>query len=233
MERVSKNYYYIIRGYIKESPYVGVFYLNELSGAFGNGHVALMLVHEDRTGDIYSFVGTTAGFNSCTTVAGYNDAFVEYAYKVDIDDMINRGINSEEKVGKYSTKLMCRNDETKLDGVQKTIYRKYDNGIYIPVDNEKGKLIAAEAEKTKSEVNTLKKDPVDYNLFTNNCDINARKWLKAGGIEIFKDDMMPNATYINTVDDIRNGKIKGYRNIKYGDLYDVWTRIQKECISSE
>ena len=45
--------------------------------------------------------------------------------------------------------------------------------------------------------------------------------------------MMPNATYINTVDDIRNGKIKGYRNIKYGYLYDVWTRIQKECLSCE
>jgi len=44
---------------------------------------------------------------------------------------------------------------------------------------------------------------------------------------------MPNATYMNTVDDIRNGKIKGYINIKYGDLYDVWTRIQKECLSSE
>ena len=48
-----------------------------------------------------------------------------------------------------------------------------------------------------------------------------------------KDDMMPNATYMNTVDDIRNGKIKGYTNIKYGDLYDVWTRIQKEYLSCE
>ena len=216
-----------------KSPYVGVFYLNELSGAAGNGHVALMLVHEDKTGDIYSFVGTTAGFNSCTTVAGYNDAFVEYAYKVDIDDMINKGINSEKKVGKYIAELSCRNDETKLDGVQTTIDRKYDNGIYIPVDNEKGKLIAAEAEKTKSEVNTLEKDPVDYNLFTNNCDTNARKWLKAGGIEINNYDIMPNVTYIKIVHDISGGKIKNYENMKYGDLYDVWTRIQKECLSCE
>ena len=48
-----------------------------------------------------------------------------------------------------------------------------------------------------------------------------------------KDDMMPNVTYIKIVHDISGGKIKNYENMKYGDLYDVWTRIQKECLSSE
>ena len=48
-----------------------------------------------------------------------------------------------------------------------------------------------------------------------------------------KDDMMPNVTYINIAEDIRKGNIKNYENMKYGDLYDVWTRIQKECLSSE
>ena len=48
-----------------------------------------------------------------------------------------------------------------------------------------------------------------------------------------KDDMMPNVTYINIAEDIRKDKIKSYKNMKYGDLYDVWTRIQKECLSCE
>ena len=48
-----------------------------------------------------------------------------------------------------------------------------------------------------------------------------------------KADMMPNVTYINIAEDIRKGNIKGYKNMKYGDLYDVWTRIQKECLSCE
>ena len=48
-----------------------------------------------------------------------------------------------------------------------------------------------------------------------------------------KDDMMPNVTYINIAENIRKGNIKSYKNMKYGDLYDVWTRIQKECLSSE
>ena len=39
-----------------------------------------------------------------------------------------------------------------------------------------------------------------------------------------KDDMMHG---------ISGGKIKNYENVKYGDLYDVWTRIQKECLSCE
>ena len=215
-----------------KSPYVGVFYLNELSGAFGNGHVALMLVHEDKTGDIYSFVGTTAGFNSCTTVAGYNDAFVEYAYQIDIDAMINSGVINKD-IGKYRAELTGRDEEAIPAVIEEVKDRKYDRGIYIPLDNEKGKLIAAEAEKTKSKVNKVGIDVNDYNLFTNNCDINARRWLKAGGIKIYKGDMMPNVTYDNIAEDIRKGNIKSYKNMKYGDLYDVWTRIQKECLSCE
>ena len=39
------------------SPYVGVFYLNIESGAFGNGHAAMMLLRSDDTGDLYSFIG--------------------------------------------------------------------------------------------------------------------------------------------------------------------------------
>ena len=39
------------------SPYVGVFYLNIESGAFGNGHAAMMLLRRDDKGDLYSFIG--------------------------------------------------------------------------------------------------------------------------------------------------------------------------------
>ena len=42
-----------------------------------------------------------------------------------------------------------------------------------------------------------------------------------------KADIMPNVTYTKIMHDISGGKIKSYKNMKYGDLYDVWTRIQK------
>ena len=48
-----------------------------------------------------------------------------------------------------------------------------------------------------------------------------------------KADIMPNVTYTKIMHDISGGKIKNYENVKYGDLYDVWTRIQKECLSCE
>jgi len=204
---------------VKESPYVGVFYLNEVSGALGNGHVALMLVHEDKTGDLYSFIGSMEGLQFITTVGGYNDAYVNCGYGLDLNSILS------EKKDQYEFTVNNRSNLTHVE--------KYDRGIYIPIDNAQGRAIVKSVESTKLEVNGYGYDIRDYNVFRNNCDIKARKWLKAGGIEIFKDDMMPNATYMNTVDDIRNGKIKGYTNIKYGDLYDVWTRIQKECLSSE
>ena len=80
---------------------------------------------------------------------------------------------------------------------------------------DKGKLIAAEAEKTKSEVNKAGIDINGYNLFTNNCDINTGRCLKAGGIEIYKGDMIPNVTYDNIAEDIREGNVKSYENMKH------------------
>ena len=43
---------------------------------------------------------------------------------------------------------------------------------------------------------------------------------------------MPNVTYDNIAEDIRKGNIKNYENMKYGDLYDVWTKLHPECLSS-
>ena len=59
------------------APYVGVFYLNIESGAFGNGHAAMMLLRSDDTGDLYSFVGDAN--SPLTILCGYNDANVNYA----------------------------------------------------------------------------------------------------------------------------------------------------------
>ena len=59
------------------APYVGVFYLNIESGAFGNGHATMMLLRSDDTGDLYSFVGDAN--SPLTILCGYNDANVNYA----------------------------------------------------------------------------------------------------------------------------------------------------------
>ena len=64
------------------APYVGVFYLNIESGAFGNGHAAMMLIRSDDTGDLYSFVGDAK--STLTILCGYNDANVNYAYGIDV-----------------------------------------------------------------------------------------------------------------------------------------------------
>ena len=219
VDRDGKQREVIYRGYIKESPYVGVFYLNAIGGALDNAHVAIMLVHENAKGDLYSFVGESGGIKYATAVCGYNDAHVNCGYRLDI----NKALVVKNNNG-YSFNVSNR------DGLPEEDF--YNRAIYIPIDDNKGKLIAQEAEKTKFEVNNNYKDKKDYNLFTNNCDIEARKWLRAGGIKIYHDDMMPNVTYDNIAEDIRKGNIKNHENMKYGDLYDVWTKLHPECLSS-
>ena len=74
------------------APYVGVFYLNIESGAFGNGHAAMMLLRSDDNGDLYNFVGDDN--SPLTILCGYNDANVNYAYGIDVGESLKKKVIS-------------------------------------------------------------------------------------------------------------------------------------------
>ena len=64
-------------------------------------------------------------------------------------------------------------------------------------------------------------------MLLNNCDINARAWMKAGGIPIETGGhIAPNNIYKHMVGEIdKYGDY--YANVKYGDLKEIWDEIHK------
>ncbi len=157
------------------AQYTGVMYLNNENSVMGAGHVAIMLCRSDGTGDLYSFVGTR-GRQSRTALkdSEYNDANVDYAYGEKLEDFMT--LDAE---GKYSLTAVGR---VNSDG-NREFNDKYTRGIYFPIKHEDGVKILEKVKETMNQVNNSeKKDNPDYHLLTNNCDIQARKWLKAGGI---------------------------------------------------
>ena len=63
--------------------------------------------------------------------------------------------------------------------------------------DDAGKSIAAAAKETILNTNGDGHDRKDYKLLLNNCDQNARRWMKAGGIEIDTGGhIAPNMIYI-------------------------------------
>ena len=202
------------------APYVGVFYLNIESGANGFGHAAMMLLRSDDTGDLYSYVGDNS--NKFTAVLwGYNNANVNYAYGVDVENILNR-----EKQGKnYKFWTINREDNKVKD--------EYNRAIYFPITNDSGKAIAAAAKETILNTNGVGFDRKDYKLLLNNCDQNARRWIKAGGIEIDTGGhIAPNMIYMYMTRKI-DAKVGIYSNAKYGDFKEVWDEIHKskDCIT--
>ena len=196
------------------APYVGVFYLNIESGANGFGHAAMMLFRSDDTGDLYSYVGDNS--NKFTAVLwGYNNANVNYAYGVDVENILNR-----EKQGKnYKFWTINREDNKVKD--------EYNRAIYFPITNDSGKSIAAAAKETILNTNGVGFDRKDYKLLLNNCDQNARRWMKAGGIEIDTGGhIAPNMIYMYMTRKI-DAKVGIYLNAKYGDFKEVWDEIHK------
>ena len=140
------------------SPYVGVFYLNIKSGAFGNGHAAMMLLRSDDSfvGDIHS---------PLTIFRGYNDANVNYAYGIDLKEILNK------KKENYEFNVNTREGK---EG------DKYNRAIYFPITDESGKAMADAARETILKTNGIGIDENDYKLLTNNCDQNARRWNNIG-----------------------------------------------------
>ena len=193
------------------APYVGVFYLNSASGAGGNGHVAMLLLRSDGTGDLYSYVSVAP---SLTVVYGYSDANVNYAYGIDLG----------KKWGVRDTNSKYRFDEViKAGGIKGS--ETYNRGIYIPIKDADGKKMAQAAKETILSVNGIGYDEKDYHLLANNCDINARKWMRAGGINMDTGGYyQPNALYSYYMEQV-DAKASGYENAMYGDLNDIWCRI--------
>ena len=164
------------------APYVGVFYLNIESGAFGNGHAAMMLLRGDDTGDLYSFVGDA---NSTLTILwGYNDANVNYAYAVDVGSVLN------EKKDRENYKFLVGNRENRK------IEDEYNRAIYFPITNESEQEMADAAKEIILKTNGVGHDEQDYHLLVNNCDQNARRWMEAGGIRLETGGhIVPNLIY--------------------------------------
>ena len=208
------------------SPYVGVFYLNIESGANGFGHAAMMLLRSDDTGDLYSFVGDI--HSPLTIFRGYNDANVNYAYGIDLKEILNK------KKENYEFNVKTREGK---EG------DKYNRAIYFPITDESGKAMADAARDTILKTNGIGIDENDYKLLTNNCDQNARRWIQAGGIILETGERVaPNWIYDYNVRQMNIGRKVKYVNAQYGDLYDIWNRLHpqlyfvsanKGCITSD
>ena len=202
------------------APYVGVFYLNVKSGALGNGHVAMMLLRSDDTGDLYSYVGDSKHF--WTVVEGYNDANVNHAYGLDLENILGERREKSE----YTFSVINRRNELFSD--------KYNRAVYFSITNKDGEAMAQAAKETILSVNGVGYDNPDYNLFSNNCDQNTREWIRAGGIALDAGHhIAPNKVYEHIVDQINKNN---YSNAQYGDLHDIWCKIHsngRECTTSD
>ena len=196
------------------APYVGVFYLNSTSGAKGFGHVAMLLLRSDDTGDLYSYDCVDP---SLTVMYGYSEANVNYAY----------GINLGAKWGvKNENSEYVFDNVTKAGGIKGT--ETYNRGIYFPIKDADGKKMAQAAKETILSVNGIGYDFPDYHLLANNCDINARKWMRAGGVTMSTGgDPVPNDVYIYNVSKIYD-KALGYENAIFGDLNYIWNEIHPQ-----
>ena len=102
------------------------------------------------------------------------------------------------------------------------------NAELIPRKDADGKKIAQAAKETILSVNGIGSDFPDYHLLANNCDINARKWMRAGGVTMSTGgDPIPNDVYIYNVSKI-DDKALGYENAIFGDLNYIWTKLHPQ-----
>lgn len=197
------------------APYVGVFYLNSISGAGGNGHIAMLLLRSDDTGDLYSYDCVDP---SLTVLAGYSDANVNHAYGIDLGEIW--GVKDDNSEYRF-TEVIKANGKKASD--------KYNRGIYFPIKDEDGKKMAQAAKETILSVNGIGYDEKDYHLLANNCDINTRRWMQAGGINIDTwGRIVPNGVYDYVTGEIDKGVKVKYVNAMYGDLHDIWSALHPQ-----
>ena len=208
------------------APYIGVFYLNRTDGAGHAGHTAMMLYRSDGTGDLYSFVGTPDV--SALKDSAYNDANVNYAYGVDAEKFMKGIKNTEGKIeyrienprGRLSFNERGEPEWASADEV-------YTRGIYFHISDAQGRKIADAANRTMLTVNGVERDVSDYHLTINNCEIQTRKWLAAGGVTIEKGKkILPNSVYRYNVKKInKEYKADDLSAPIYRKLPDIWEKI--------
>ena len=197
------------------APYVGVFYLNSISGAGGNGHIAMLLLRSDDTGDLYSYDCVDP---SLTVLAGYSDANVNHAYGIDLEK--TWGVRKKDSNYVFYDVIKAKGEKASDE---------YNRGIYFPIKDEDGKKMAQAAKETILSVNGIGYDEKDYHLFTNNCEINTRRWMQAGGINIDTwGRIVPNGVYDYVTGEIDKGVKVKYVNAMYGDLHDIWSALHPQ-----
>ena len=113
------------------------------------------------------------------------------------------GESLKKKSDNYSFNINTRDGNKN----QKDVYNR---AIYFPITNEPGKAIANAARDTILDINGIGRDEKDYHVLLNNCDMNARTWMQAGGIQIETGGhIAPNNIYKHMTGEID----------KWGDYY--------------
>ncbi len=140
----------------RRNEIVGVLYLFSEKGAFGLGHVALMLVRGNGTGTCYSFLGNFKEMFDVALKGKYTRAKLAVSLgDVNLCYLLRSGaVTSESFDGKTE-----REDN-------------FSDYIYMPLDNENGLKIKSTAEQ-------LRREPLLYNLYAFNCNHMAQLLLSA------------------------------------------------------
>ncbi|WP_026654100.1 DUF6531 domain-containing protein [Butyrivibrio sp. AE3003] len=197
-----------------ESDYVGAVYLLSGDGAVWQGHAAIALVKEDGQCDVFSIGGG---------VDPTPNGLISGWLGTTIDD------NGNQKSMSYETLV---NDNYIIHDTYNNrsgnVNDPYTNFVYIPINNEQGELMYAEAMKQRAK---YQNDKVAYHVLTNNCNQCVQTILAAANLDFAPNKFdwfgtAPNVTYNRIVDSIKRGEHPGWY---YGFMTDLEDAYANEC----
>ncbi|SFU92222.1 RHS repeat-associated core domain-containing protein [Butyrivibrio sp. M55] len=197
-----------------ESDYVGAVYLLSGDGAVWQGHAAIALVKEDGQCDVFSIGGG---------VDPTPNGLISGWLGTTIDD------NGNQKSMSYETLV---NDNYIIHDTYNNrsgnVNDPYTNFVYIPINNEQGELMYAEAMKQRAK---YQNDKVAYHVLANNCNQCVQTILAAANLDFAPNKFdwfgtAPNVTYNRIVDSIKRGEHPGWY---YGFMTDLEDAYANEC----
>lgn len=156
---------------IEQPDYVGAIYLVNNEGAAQQGHAAVILVRADGSYEYYSY-GSDGRIIADVLLPGISPL---------AEQMLQSGVLDTDIT---QTNFWGVNDPTKFD--------EYSNYVFIPISDEQGVAMHEYAQQ-------LIDNPGDYNLLTNNCNMNAQAILEAGNLNFASTGFDFVATRPNTV----------------------------------
>ena len=199
----------------ESADYIGVVYLVNNKGAFGNGYAALLLVKNNGWAEFYS----------------YADAVNVGAITTGSEGYLSTAFDKNNKIGTVNVDSFTKSKNVFSDNVEHPNERvvdnyTYTNGVYIPITNDEGIAMHDTAMK-------IRENPGEYNLWNHNCGQVAQMILQAGGKDFAATkfdwfNTRPNSVYENITKDIDKGNRKGWR---YGAIEDL--TIGGECEDDE